>query len=336
MIYKIANKKLVIKDIERDKEYTLDITRFRKITSIVADSSSEYLAIIASEEAENDDSIFIHKLESIEFNKIYTGKVNDLIWFKDKSKILFHTGTTICMIQRDGSDFQKLIKISRINYAPIMLSLSPDETKVAYIKLKSDNKKLFLYDLLKKEERGLSISCFDYDWADDQTIIYDINNRIKLFDLNLNKSSTLFKDVSSLRKIKDYSKVCSGVEKVLLSGEPQDLIVNNVGRPRYRNSKIYFEIFAATDHNKVIAVISVNRDLTNLHLHFISEQGLIFDYDIITEDVIAVDISRNDLIKETIQSGLRFYHNNIEINYNGFYPLQCSKMPTKVDHIINN
>ncbi len=336
MIYKITNNNLIIKNIERNEEYSIDISGFKEITSITADSSGEYIAIIGLEEAIKDASIFIHKLGSTDFNKIYTGKVYDLIWFKDKTKILFHTGTTICMIQRDGLNFQKLIKISRVNYAPIMLSLSPDETKVSYIKWKSDSKKLFLYDLLIKEERGLSISCFDYDWADDLTIIYDSNNRIKIFDLSLNKSSTLFKDVSSLRKMKDFSKVCSDVEKVLLSGEPQNLIVNSVGRPRYRNNKIYFEIFVTTNHNKVIAILSVSRDLTNLCLHFTSEQGLIFNYDIITADVIAADISRNDLANESFQSGLRYYNNQIEINYNGFYPLQCSKQPTRMDHIIIN
>ncbi|MDF2845549.1 MAG: hypothetical protein K0R00_3975 [Herbinix sp.] len=336
MIYKISNNNLIIKNIEQNEEYSIDISGFKEITSITADSSGEYIAIIGIEETEKDVSIFIHKLGSTDFNKIYTGKVYDLIWFRDKTKILFHTGTTICMIQIDGSDFQKLIKISRVNYAPIMLSLSPDESKVAYIKWKSDNKKIFLYDLLKKEEHGLSISCFDYDWVDNQTIIYDSNNKIKIFDLNLNKSSTLFKDVSSLRKMKDFSKVCSGAEKVLLSGEPEDLIVNNVGRPRHRNGKIYFEIFAATNRNKVIAILSVNKDLTNLCLHFTSEQGLIFNYDIITEDIIAVNISKNELANETIQSGLRYYNNQIEINYNGFYPLQCSKQPTRMEHIIIN
>ncbi len=332
MIYKISNKNIVIKDLERDKEYTIDITRFSEVTSIVADSSGEYIAIIGSKESDKDASIFIHKLGSTEFNKIHTGKVYDLIWFKDKSKILFHNGTTICIIQRDGSDFQKLIKISRVNYAPIMLALSPDETKVSYIKWKNDNKKLILFDLINKEERGLSISCYDYDWVDDQTIIYDMNNSIKFYDLILNKSKTQFKDVSSLRKVEGYSKVCSSVEIILKSEQPH----NNVGRPRYRNNKIYFEIFAATDHNKVIAILSVNRDLTNLHLHFVSEQGLIFDYDIITEEVIAVNITRNALKNETIQSGLRYYKNLNEINYNGFFPLPCSKIPTRMDHIIIN
>lgn len=334
MIYKILNKGLVIKALELDKEYTIDISRLSEITSIVADSTGEYIAIIGLEETEKDTSIYIHKLGSSDFDKIYTGKAYDLIWFKDKTKILFHNGTTICSIQRDGTDFQKLIKISRVNYAPVMLSLSPDETKVVYIKWKSDNKKLFLYDLIQKEEHNLSILCLDYDWVDDHTIIYDSNNRIKIFDLNLNKSSTIFKDVSSLRKMKDFRKVCSDVEKVLLSGEPEDLIVNNVGRPRHRNGKIYFEIFVATKHNKVIAILSVNKDLTNLCLHFMSEQGLIFNYDIITDDIIAVDISRNDLTNETIQSGLRYYNSQIEINYSEFYPLQCSKQPTRMDHII--
>lgn len=336
MIYKIANKNLVIINMEHNQEYSIDVTGFKEITSIVADASGEFIAVIGIEAAETDASIFIHKLGGTDFNKIYTGKAYDLIWFRDKSKILFHTGTTICTIQRDGCNFQKLIKISRVNYTPIMLSLSPDETKVAYIKWKSDNKKLFLYDLFIKEERGVSISCFDYDWLDDQAIIYDSNNRIKIFDLSLNKSITLIKDVSSLRKMKGYSNVCGDIEKVLLSGEPQDLIVNNVGKPRHRNGKIYFDIFAATNRNKVVAIVSTNRDLTNLCLHFMSEQGLIFNFYIMNEDVIAVDISRNDLLNETIKYGLRYYKNNIEMNYNGFYPLYSSMQPTRMERIIFN
>ena len=100
------------------------------------------------------------------------------------------------------------------------------------------------------------------------------------------------------------------------------------------NGKIYFEIFVTSNENRVIGILSVKRDLTELSQHFISGQGLITDYDIINENIIAVNVGRNNRINETIRSGLRYYNSNIEENYNDFIPLQCSKFPTKVHSIV--
>lgn len=292
MLYKILDKSLIIKDVVKDTTYSLDISMFNKITSFVADKAGEYIAFIVPGEKREDSSLFIHKLGSTNCNEIYKGKVSDLVWFNDKSILLFNSGNTICMIQSNGSNYQKLLKISKIDYSPIMLSLSPDEAKIAFIKWKSDNKRLFIYDIIKKEVRDLSLSCFNYCWLDDRTIAYNLSGGIKTIDIIENKVKTLIKDVISLRKLDNYGKECEEIEKVLKDGESQGLIVNDVAEPKYVYGKIFFHILACTKTSKVVGLLSVNKDLSNLCQHFISDQGLINDYNIISEDTIAVDIKK--------------------------------------------
>jgi hypothetical protein len=296
MIYTIIDRNLIIKNIERNIDYSIDISMFKKLESIVADKTGENIAIVNSDENEEKSSIFTYNLGSSNLNEIYNGKATDLFWFSDKSGLLFNSGNSICMIQSNGSDNQKILKFSKIEYSPIMLSLSPDETKFAFIKWKRDNKKLFLYDFSTAKERGLFLSCYDYSWLDDRTIVYNLNDGIKILDVIDNNGKTFIEDICSLRKIEEYYKICGDIEKVLLLGDKDGFIVNSVSKPKCYNGRIYFEIFACTKTSKVIGVLSIDKDLSNLRQHFISEQGLITDYYILDDCTIDVDIKINTLL----------------------------------------
>ncbi|MHB1418612.1 MAG: TolB family protein [Bacillota bacterium] len=326
MIYKVENGKLIISSTAGGKtEHSVDVSFLNHISSLTIDRSRVNLALSGSGETGKPE-LFTGKLETGELNKIYCGKADDLTWLADGEALVFNSGNTIYRISASGDQPQKLYKFSNISYSPILLSLNPGGTKLAFTKWDGHLRNICIFDLLNNKEAITTISCSYYSWLDDRRIIYSQGGGLKILDACTIKTTTFLQDARALGRRDSFRTACGELAQLLHRTNPVPIKV--VSEPKYFQRRIFFKVFLASKTQEKAAILSTTSNLADWCQHFITDQGNIKNYSLLDNgEKMAIFIERPSE-KDNFREELLFYKDNLEVDCDGYFPFPDPSFPT--------
>ncbi|QNU65884.1 hypothetical protein EHE19_013405 [Ruminiclostridium herbifermentans] len=326
MLYRFENCQLKFKNITTSKEYLYDIPKVSGVDFVTINKCGTHIAFTAYDNDGESKGIFLCDLPNERLQKIYDKQAFDLMFDIFQKRLFFNSGNTINYIDLQTGKSTKLYKFSRITYAPISLCQNDKGTYLSYHKWKSNRRRLYIYDLMENTENDMGISFYEYNWIDEHRIIYSLCNGLVILNVNTKKSERIISNTESL--IKNYVDN-NDKYNVLNKFKGIDLVVDNIDKPIFFNKRIYFEVFIASDEDKHIGIYSISNNKTDLQCHFASNQGLIRNYGILSDgETIYISITPNNLQKETINSGIIYLKNNLQIENNGWFPVNTYTKPT--------
>lgn len=320
MLYRFENSIVIFKDIITLKEYSFDLPKINRIEFVTINKTGTHIAFTAYDFDDHNKGIFLYDILMENIQLLYNKTAYDLMFHTDQDKLYFNSGNTINIIDIHTGIFTKLVKFSSIEFSPMSLCISEKGNYLSYHKWKSNRQRLYIYDLLSNKEFDMGISFYGYSWLDNQHIIYSLRNGLIVFNVNTKKSEKIIRNAKSL--LKQYLDKID--EKYIISTfNGVDLVIDKIEKPVYCNTRIYFEVFLLSGEKKHIGIYSITKDKTDLRCHFSSNQGLISDYGLLSdEETIYIFIEPNRFVKETIDAGVIYVKDNQIIDYLGWLPVR--------------
>ena len=320
MLYKIIDQNISIKNTGNSVEKIIPLNGIVDIMHSSYNLSNNFLALSGSKDKKNY-SLFIYDIGKSMCLIEFPGKYYDLYWLSDN--ILFYNdGKSIISLDVIKNERKKLFKFSTIEYSPVYISINKDKNKLCFLKAKDDYNKISIFDITKEEVKIMKYSCYQYCWHDQNNVLFNFNNGIKMLNINLEKSSSFIDKIYDFAVGYECSEYATQINDILKLLNSDSLFISNIGNPKQNNNRIYFEIFIHTKKDKRIGVFSLNHEKKDLKIHFLDKIGLLRNYYLFNDpNLICVDIVANNLIKEKIEPGYKYYKDNEYIDMNGYLPL---------------
>lgn len=230
----------------------------------------------------------------------------DFQWL-DSNSFIYSNGNNLFKYDLKTNHSTLLCKFNRIRYSPISMTISPDNTKVAFLKYKGDNAKLCIFNLEKNKLLEFKNSVLDYSWSGNNTIIFRYLKGAKILDIESGKVKTFCTGIKAILK-KNKNTKDEKIEELDKLLALDSTLVQNIGDITVYKNRYFFNIMVIGDFKR-IALISVLDDLSNLKFHFWSDQGF-FNYHLFNnQDIIGIDLISNPLTKEIVEEGWHYLVN---------------------------
>jgi len=325
VLYKLANDVLTIKDTVTKSEYQVDVGALENISFLSVDRTRTNIALSGCGES-NKPELYTCKLGTGKLREVYSGKADDLTWLANEDRLLFNSGNTIWQISSTGDNLQRLFKFSTISFSPILLSLNPGGTKLAFTKWDGRLRNICTYDLLEDKEVISSVVCSYYSWLDNRRIIYSQSGAINILDVNSLKTTTFIQDARVLRRKTGFVNTCHEIAKLLSRSNPVQ--VKAVGEPKYFQNRIYLKVYINSNNCEKAAILSTTSNMANWRQHFITGQGYIKGYSFLERGETLAVYLEYPLQKGTSPDELLYYHQNQLLDFEGYYPFPDPSFPT--------
>lgn len=300
MYYKIEENQLILKQAPSAVELFVPIDIFQFISSIVYNKEDNYIFITGVKKGDQlpnlknnlRGDLRLYRWEMTEggWRQVCDSYAHDPVPVPGTKDIAFYSGNGLCIINEVGN-LKIKYKMGRFNWGPPSLSISPDGTKIAMIKWRGDNRKLFVYNIPYHTGMLYKISCYRYCWYDDNSILYHLAHSLKLLLLESGKSQIflgeIFKPCS--RERIEYNNFHNLV--------PDNIHIKHIyDDVKVINDRVYFVLTALgtrkeTYDFKLHGLFSINKDKKELKLEYLCERGeKIAGFDIDNDGSIALII----------------------------------------------
>jgi|TergutMp193P3_1026864.scaffolds.fasta_scaffold25972_4 hypothetical protein len=325
MIYKIDKDKIKIWDFVKNAENNVQFNEQIRISRVSINSSNDKIAVWGGDVGQKDPKLYIIDLPTSK--KIYELDVlYDFQWYGSDS-LLISDGNAMHQLTFKDGKYRKLIKFSRIKIGPSEISVSHDLSKFAFVKWKNDNKKLCVYDFNSSSILQFKPSLYNYTWLDNEKLVYNYGDGLKILQISDGKSIILLKDINSL--IKRAGIQNEYIKDLLNIVRKDDKILNMIEKPVFFNERLYFSVFCANKTEKRIGIASIKNDLSDIRFHFYGTIGLIGGYYIMNNpEIIGVYIYPNKLVGEKFKAEIQYFQDNKKIEFKEYHPILNSYIPT--------
>ena len=95
---------------------------------------------------------------------------------------------------------QKLYHFQHIRRGPHDLKISPDGRYLSYFKWRSDDKRLYLYDIQRGTEIDWKFSMYHYDWLDQKHLAWTKYGGIKVLNVETGERQLVLRDYKAVLK----------------------------------------------------------------------------------------------------------------------------------------
>jgi hypothetical protein len=191
------------------------------------------------------------------------------VWSRDGSRISFYTGNALCSVTAEGAEPQT-VKLGRFQWAAPAHSYSPSGQRLAFCKWKSDSRYLAVCSTGGGEPHVYSVTCFHYDWLDEDRLVYNLSSGLRILDLGTGKTSGFLTDGRSLRKLPRFEVQSPELSTALERGP--DLEIKN---PQVVVDRVFFQLVARVGEQRVEAICSVSQGHDDYRQHWRRSTALI-------------------------------------------------------------
>ena len=325
MLYKVDKDKIKIWDFVKNRESNVQFSEQVRISRVSINSSNDKIAVWGEDASPKNPKLYI--IDLLTSKKIFELNVfYDFQWYGSDS-LLISDGNTIHQLTFKDGKYRKLLKFSRIKIGPSEISCSRDFSKFAFVKWKKDHKNLCVYDFKTSSILQFKPSLYNYTWLDNEQLVYNYGDGLKILQISDGKSITLLKDINNL--IKKIGNQNEHIQDLLNIVRTDDRILNIIEKPVFAGERLYFSFFAANKSEKRIGVASVKNDLSDIRFHFYGTIGLIGGYYIMNNpEIIGVYIYPNKLIGEKFEAEMQYFQDNKKIEFKEYHPILNSYIPT--------
>lgn len=315
MLYKIEQNKIILLDSISLKETIIPLKEpvGGRVWRLTLNDDATKIAIRRGRNASPRYSALIVDLNSGErLTPDISSDYLDFQWL-DCDSLIYSNGNTLLKYDLTTQKSFQLCKFNRIRYSPIGMSISPDKTKVAFVRFKADNTKLCIFNLETNELTQFKNSILDYSWDGSKHIIFNYLKGIRVLDVDSGEVKTLTTGIKAI--LKKNNKLeddrIDELNKLLNANSPSQAIVGTLATEERYYFAINISVWeTAREFTRRIAVISVLRDLSDLKFHFWSSKGF-FEYHLFrNENMIGVKRKSNTMTKEIVDEGWHYLIND--------------------------
>jgi len=200
VIVKLRDGSIVLKSETGTDERTVPLVGINPI-SITVDRTGTWIAVSALLEGGNPPSIkletadrgdlrlLVCETSAAKWHALGRGFALDPAWFPDSRRVAFSTktGPAIADVPTGKVDS---VRVGRFGWGPPSISVNPSGSRVAFVKWRSDSRILGSWDIGADEAQTFGISCHNYTWWDDDTILFQLNGPPRLLDLVSGRPTT--------------------------------------------------------------------------------------------------------------------------------------------------
>lgn len=339
MLYKIEQNKIILFDSISLKETIIPLKEpiGGRVWRLTLNDDASKIAILRGRNACPRYSVLIIDLNSQErLTPDIASDYLDFQWLNSDS-LIYSNGNTLFKYDFATQESFLLYKFNRIRYSPLSMSISPDKTKVAFVRFKANNAKLCIFNLKTNEFIQVKSSIMDYSWDGNKNIIFNYLKGIKILDVNSGGVRTLTTGIKAILKKNNKLKndKVDELNKLLntknLSGEIRGTLVTK--------NRYFFAIEVsmwetAQELIRKTAIISVFRDLSDLKFHFWSSKGILDSYHLFrNENMLGVYMKSNIMTKEIVDEGWHYLVNDeirseLKMKLNAFHIVSNSQEAT--------
>jgi len=206
-------------------------------------------------------------LSSGERNIIFKSLIYDCLWNTTENILIYSTGNTIYKYNVKTKENIKLHKFTSTRYSPINPSLSPNNKSLAYLKFKSNQRRIQILNL----ETGFNIdtgtNCNYYHWLSNHKIIFSTNSG-KIKTLSIPELTTKETCINQNLIFKQKDIKSREIQESINQLNEREKQWTHFANPTIYNSRIYFLLKSGAAN--IYSLNSVNMEFEDCRVEYIS------------------------------------------------------------------
>lgn len=309
MYSKPGDGRAVLKRSATSPEMTVPLVEFAFISTAAYWPADDSLLLTGVREGrrtpnlkdnfKGDIRLYRWRLPSGPWDELYGKYAHDPAPIPGSSEVAFHCGNGLAIVDADGVLVAQH-KVGRFRWGPPSLSASPAGTKIAMIKWKGEDQKLFVYDRNTGGGTLYKQSCLRYCWYDENHILYFLHGPLRLLDVQTGKSTVLLGDVTRLPP----GRLDPRLEKVRELKRPGVEVVHDYDEIAVSPDRIYFALGIWADvqpRYSFHGVCCTDREAKQLEVLYVCERELVEGIVVDEDGTVALELGRRSDRQEVVE-----------------------------------